>query len=300
MTEVPTEDEETARVRAPTVRQAHHQAHHQGEQLMSSATRSALMIIRQHFPHLGLELPRGLTADLAEIDRVFANRDVLEGSRRPLAEAVANAMSAGKDPATDKAVIAHLAREQMRLMNLGNDLSALAEDRRGDALRSHADAILTLLSSVIDRADQTLEEARERIPGLDLNDDDQVRNMTPDQMALWGRAREALAHVERVAQVWAMLVSACGLGTLPPHRRPLMIAELSLAELNALGHQPNATAAVHAGHRLSLATPETFAERLARLEDDRAHDAGRSAREFADAARTRYGSGRSLAQEAVR
>ena len=261
---------------------------------MSSATRSALMIIRQHFPHLGLELPDGLTADLAEIDRVFADRDALNGSRRALTEAVADAMSAGKDPATDKAVIVELAREQMRLMNLGNDLSALAEDRRADALRGHADAILELLSEVIDRADETLAEARERIPGLDLNDDDAVRNMAPEQMALWGRAREALAHVERVVQVYGMLVGAVGLGVLPPHRRPLVIAELSLSELNALGHQPNAIAAVHAGHRLSLATPETFAERLARVEDDRAHDAKRGERDFADAARTRYGSGHSL------
>lgn len=92
---------------------------------MSTATRSTLMI-RQHFPHLGLELPAGLVADLADIDRVFADRDVFSSSRRVLAEAVANAISAGKDPATDKAVIVHLAREQMRMMNLDNDLSALA------------------------------------------------------------------------------------------------------------------------------------------------------------------------------
>lgn len=261
---------------------------------MSSATRSTLMIIRQHSPHLGLELPDGLIADLAEIDRVFADRDVLNSSRRALTEAVAAAMAAGKDPATDKAVIAHMAREQMRLMNLDNDLSALAEDRRADALRSHADAIIELLAGVIDRADVTLAEARERIPGLDLNDDDRVRTMAPEQMAWWGRAREALAHVERVAQIWAMLVSACELGTLPPHRRPLLIAELSLSELNALGHQPAAVAAVHAGHRLSLATPDAFAERLARVEDDRDYDAKRNDRDFAEAARLRYGSGRSL------
>lgn len=261
---------------------------------MSSATRSTLMIIRQHAPHLGIELPDGLIADLAEIDRVFADQDALNGNRRSLAEAVADAMAAGKDPATDKAVIVHLAREQMRLMNLGNDLTALAEDRRADALRSHADAILELLSGVIDRADETLAEARDRIPGLDLNDDDRVRTMAPDQMAQWGRAREALAHVERVAQIWSMLVSACGLGTLPPHRRPLVIAELSLSELNALGHQPNAAAAVHAGHRLSLATPDTFAERLDRLENDRSHNAEKGEREFAETVRTRYGSGQPL------
>lgn len=261
---------------------------------MSSATRSTLIIIRQHFPHLGLALPDGLITELAEIDRVFADQDALNGNRRSLAEAVADAMSAGKDPATDKAVIVHLAREQMRLMNLGNDLSALAEDRRADALRSHADAILELLSGVIDRADETLADARDRIPGLDLNDDDRVRTMAPDQMALWGRAREALAHVERVVQVYGMLLGACGLGVLPTHRRPLVIAELSLSELNALGHQPHAVAAVHAGHRLSLANPDTFAERLDRLEDDRSHDAKKDEREFAAAVRTRYGSGQPL------
>ncbi|MDO9498108.1 MAG: hypothetical protein Q7J48_20560 [Nocardioides sp.] len=261
---------------------------------MSSATRSALMITRQHFPHLGLELPAGLMADLAEIDRVFANRDVFDSSRRSLAEAVANAMAAGKDPAADKTVISCLAREQMRLMNVGNELSDLAEDRRADALRSHVDAIFELLSGTVERADETLAEVRERIPGLDLKDEDIVRTLAPEQMALWGRAREALAHVERVAQIWGLLVFACGLGALPPHRRPLVIAELSLSELNALGHQPVATAAVHAGHRLSLATPDTFAERLARLEDDRNYEASQGERDFAAAARLRYGSGAAL------
>lgn len=261
---------------------------------MSSATRSTLMIIRQHAPHLGIELPDGLIADLAEIDRVFADQEAINGNRRSLAEAVADAMAAGKDPATDKAVIVHLAREQMRLMNLGNDLSALAEDRRADALRSHADVILELLSGVIDRADETLADARDRIPGLDLNDDDRVRTMAPEQMAQWGRAREALAHVERVVQIYGMLLGACGLGVLPTHRRPLVIAELSLSELNALGHQPNAVAAVHAGHRLSLATPDTFADRLARLEDDRNYEAQSGDRAFAEAARQRYGVGKSL------
>lgn len=261
---------------------------------MSSATRSALMIIRQHFPHLGIELPRGLAADLAEIDRVFGSQDVLTSSRRTLAEAVADALAAGKDPATDKAVLAHLAREQMRLMNLDGELADVAEDRRAAALRSHADAILELLAEVVDRADETLEEARDGIAGLDLTDDERVGAMAPHQMALWGRAREALAHVERVVQVYAMLLGACGFGIVPPHRRPLVIAELSLAELNALGHQPHATAAVHAGHRLSLATPDTFAERLARLEEDRSLDAGRGERDFADAARVRYGAGKSL------
>lgn len=261
---------------------------------MTSATRSALTIIRQHFPHLGLELPSDLAADLAEIDRVFADRDTINGNRRTLAEAVADAMAAGKDPATDKTVMVHLAREQMRLMNLDGELAAVAEDRRADALRRHADAILNALSGVIDQADETLAEARERIPGLDLTDDDRVHTMAPEQMALWGRAREALAHVERVVQVYAMLLGACGLGILPPHRRPLVIAELSLSELNALGHQPNATAAVHAGHRLSLATPDTFAERLNRIEDDRSHDAQQGEREFAEAVRSRFGSGQSL------
>lgn len=64
------------------------------------------MIIRQHCPHLGIELPKGLSADLAEIDRVFANQDGFEGSRRPLVEAVADALAAGKDPAADMAVAA--------------------------------------------------------------------------------------------------------------------------------------------------------------------------------------------------
>ena len=150
------------------------------------------------------------------------------------------------------------------------------------------------MSGTIDRADATLEEARERIPGLDLRDDDAVRSMAPEQMALWGRAREALAHVERVAQTWGLIVRACELGTAPPHRRPLVIAQLSLAELTALGHQPAATAAVHAGHRLSLATPETFAQRLARLEDDRTFEAGAGERAFTEAARQRFGSGESL------
>jgi hypothetical protein len=265
---------------------------------MSSATRSTLMIARQHFPKLGLEFPAELTAELDEIDHVFANQSIITFSRRALAEAVADALAGGKDPATDKTVAPHLARAQMQGMNLDGELAQVGEDRRAAALRRHADSIIDSLAGVVDRADETLEHAREQIPGLDLTNDERVRSMSPEQMATWGRAREALAHVGHAAQLWTMLVSACDLLTVQPHRRPLVIAELSLPELDALGHQPHATAAVHAGHRLSLATPSTFAERLARLEDDRSYQATQGERDFAEKVRTTYGAGKSLLQDA--
>lgn len=55
-----------------------------------------------------------------------------------------------------------------------------------------------------------------------------------------------------------------------------MFADLSAAELDALGRPAKALDAAHAGHRLSLATPQEYADRVARVGAQRADAAERA------------------------
>src|SRR5690606_36431533 len=98
----------------------------------------------------------------------------------------------------------------------------------------------------------------------------------PGQVALWAEARDAIDHLNRVTQVWRLVVSACRLATLSGPYTPLILADLDADELDALP-RTDAMAPVHAGHPLALADVETYRARCQRVEQQRAERRAREA-----------------------
>lgn len=238
---------------------------------------TAIQQTEQHYRHLDRELPEGLTQALEDID---AQRQRTLTPHNPIAmrDAVDAALAAGNDPATDPAVLVELARRQLQDVKLGPLLDELAEQRRGAGLRQHAPVILADLALVVEEADATLTNARAEIPNLDPTDPTTITALKPGQMALWGEAREALDHLERVTQMWHLIVSACRLAPLNANKRPLILADLTGDELAALSDR-TAMAPVHAGHHLELATPETYMQRCKRVDEDQAAEQAKRERE---------------------
>jgi hypothetical protein len=241
-------------------------------------TRSAIMLIGQALDRLGIDRPDGYTAELAEVDRWAAAADQLGADRRALAEAVAAALADGRDPATDKAVTAHLTRATLVRENIGPAVAEVADDRRAAALARHAPALHAALAAEVRRLDKALAAARTAVgPALPraLTDPGHAAGtLRPDQLGPWGAARDAVARLGTVVQAWRQVTVATG--TVPPQSKGpalmLAVADLDAPDLDRIardhGHDPTAPAI--AGHRLALADPDEFHKRQAKIAQQRA------------------------------
>lgn len=252
---------------------------------MNMNTNVPLSTARQHLHALGLELPKALVDALAATDAALADRTALRYDRAALLDAVANCLTAGRNPLTDKSVREHLVASQLNSLQISAALDGLVEQRRAAAVTEHAPAVLDLLAPVVADADATLAEAREAIPGLNLKDVTSVSGLRPAQMQFWGRAREAAEAVHHIEVIWTTLARECRLVQVPDGMGPLIVADLTLEQLEALPRanstaRPNAASVIEAGHRLNLATPKEFAERCQRMSEAREQRDARREREL--------------------
>lgn len=226
--------------------------------------RAALSLTRQTFNQLDLEMPPKVAkafADLETIrDRAAADLPAVPPSSVRLGAAIADALREGRDPVTDDGVRQLLAVGEFARSRGADAVGAYIEATFDELFATHIDDLFAVMAPAVAADDEILVAARDEIPDLDLQSTDRIGQYTPRQLSTWGHARESVARLERIAKVWAVLSAAAG-APVPQHRRPLILAELDTAQLSALGHQPQAIAAVHAGHRLSLATREEFNRR---------------------------------------
>jgi hypothetical protein len=231
------------------------------------ALTTARTMVDQHLPSLGVTIPKPYRDDLAAVDRMLARLDRIAPDRRATALAVAAALEDDRDPATDPAVLAALAREQLQALNAAAAVAQVGDERRAAAIAKHGPAIIASMVPVVDAADHALRQAHDRLPNLDLGDVHYVTRLPPQSMALWGAARDALARVDRVAVVWQAVVRAAGLTPLEPRSPylPLILAPLDADALAALPDR-TPTAPAHAGHRLALATVDSYRQRVATVQ----------------------------------
>jgi hypothetical protein len=239
------------------------------------AVSTARSMVDQHLPALGVPTPKGYADDLAAVDTMLDRAGRLAPDRAKLAAAVAAALEDDRDPAEDPDVWAALAREQFASLNLSYAVEQHADERRAAAIAKHGPAIIDALAGVVDAADEVLQDAHRRIGrGLDLGTVAYVSQLPPDLMGLWGQARDAVARVERVGQVWTTVVRAGGLAPLEPRSPylPLVVADLTATQLAALPDR-TVTAPCHAGARLKLAGVDEFRQRVQQVQAQRARAA---------------------------
>jgi hypothetical protein len=238
--------------------------------------RAALMLVPQHFGRLGLDLPASFADDLDQIAGRFDGLTVLEHNPRRLTEAVADCIAAGTDPAADPDVVAELTRAQLAQLNVRTDLERAAAESRAATLNRHADTIVDALAAEVDRLDTILVDAHQQVPDLPaaLTDNHRATSLPPDRLAAWGQARDAVTRLGQIVQAWTLLVRACHLAHVRPKTADLLLilADLDLEQLThtvrTYGVDPTAPAV--AGHRLTLATPEQYAQRLAAIGQEQA------------------------------
>jgi hypothetical protein len=226
-------------------------------------TNAALSILRQNFRRLEVDLPPALVSDLEAVGTLGAYNPT--ASSADLADAVADALLAGKDPATD-AKIKQLALEvQLARHDVAQQVRDQADARTAAAVIEHAPTVVATLVTLVAEADQVLADTRERIPNIEFTDDF-LAGLPPMKMTAWGRAREAMERVLLAEQVWIVLANATGLAYYTQLQRVLIVADLSATDLDAFGRsRTSASDAIKAGHRLELATFEGLQQRVDRV-----------------------------------
>jgi hypothetical protein len=244
----------------------------------SRQTQALFSLVKQHHGTLGLELPAPLVDALATIDaQLTGHGETLTVDRGQLTTAVVRCLTNGDDPADDPDVQRMLVRAQLDTLDFGAHLAQLANQRRIDALVEHTPTIVDQLAQVVDQANTDLTDARTHLPTrVDLTDVTVASTLrNPDHLHAWGRARQALDRLRTVIQVWTSLATLTGHGyTAKDRLAPLILADLTPDQLNRLGSRDPLAAAL-AGLPLSLATFDSYQQRIAAINDHRQREATR-------------------------
>jgi hypothetical protein len=180
------------------------------------------------------------------------------------------ALEAGRDPYRDPAVAAEVVRAHLTRTH-----TALADeltDRAASFLDDHVADVWAAFTPPFDTAADTLRTALDRLGDTPLDDTHRVLSLGGNAADVWATAQRAEATVRNIRNVWKLLGAACP--TFPaedPKTRLLIIADIPADRWVA--DKPGdlgAWDALRAGHSLSLATPDTYRQRVAAITELRA------------------------------
>ncbi|MCQ4120439.1 hypothetical protein [Rhodococcus tibetensis] len=243
-------------------------------------------MMRQNFPHVGATIPAAFTAALDKLTETYdITGQVVDPAdptwRRDLSAAVIAAVASGSDIADDKTVRELLVRKQLSEAGVPGMVRDHVELLRRQVIVEHSDDLLDELHRAFVVAAETIEEARTKIPALDLSSREGLSSVTATHMTLWGRAYDAAERIRTLVPLWAMIAMLThpNIG-VQNDMRPLVIADLTADQLDRIPTPRDLDSAVLGavlhGFPLSLATPDEFRERCERVreewqERDKAH-----------------------------
>ncbi|MDV6293308.1 hypothetical protein [Rhodococcus aetherivorans] len=224
-------------------------------------------LVTQDFRRIGAAIPTTLTEGWETIDNTY-NITGLEPTRDDWATAALDAATNGRDLTTDKTLTALATRHILAKTPVPDILEAHADTLRRQLLTDHADALLDELDTAFQPAADTIAEAREKIPTLDLSHREAIANAPTNRMTLWGQAFDAADHIRTVVSLWALIGTYTRrINGIQNDMRPLILADLTGDELVQLTDR-TADAPILAGLPLDLATPDDFHARCERVRTD--------------------------------
>lgn len=226
---------------------------------------SDVRVIRDELKKVGVSLPPKLEDELEKIDA--AHHLFPEVNPDDLGRAALDAHRAGRDPATDKEFTTLLLAHHLNRAVPESRMGWLTGQDRRAAVAKYSGELFTALTVVVAHADATLVAARAAVPGLDLENPASITGLSPPNAAHWAEGRAAREVVRAASFAWKLLNDFTQRVQVTQRSIPLVLADLSAVELDRVGR--TAYEVVDAGYRLSLADPEEYQERLARVVAER-------------------------------
>lgn len=234
---------------------------------------STLGITKPRLRKLGLELPRSLDRELANIaaettlqyDRVAFDADTL-------ADALGTAVAENRDPLDDPTVQLQLQRKALQAAGVLNLIDQRASFRRVRAILDAIPALINLLKPVFSRANGALAAAREIIPELDLVNPASIAGLVSGQVQAWGAARAAYDDCNLALQTYQSLAGLAHISSPPGADYALVLCDASADDIDALTFGPGDAwplPVINAGLTLDLADFDQLRQRVKRVQAER-------------------------------
>jgi hypothetical protein len=237
------------------------------------ATRTAAPLIAATSRRLGVDLPKPVAEALEAATKLRDSAwEQRLGDTTDVATAVAEAIWADRDPLASKAVHRALLATQLSHADVEAALRNHADQHTADAIIEHADAIIDTWRPAVERAEQAFARFREMAPGVDPLDQHLPAGLPVRALTPWGEAKEGAALIEQVAKGWHAFATV-GAARLLHNTRPLIVADLTLEQLEGLGTRAKVEHVAALDVTIELASIETFTNRVDRLERARAERA---------------------------
>lgn len=232
------------------------------------ATRTAAPLIESTTRALGATLPDNVAAAIAAArGRAHDHARHFEPAAVDLTAAIAAAVDEERDPLDCDRVRRAFMAHQLIEAKVPERLATLAQERAAAVIVDSVDQILDAWRPAVKKADKALSDFRKHAPGGDPTSEDYPRGLRPAALTPWGMAKESAHVLEQVAQGFNALAS---LGAVRPTEwRPLILADLSAAQLDTLGRRARATAVLSLDVHLDLPTADAYHQRLERIDRER-------------------------------
>jgi len=215
----------------------------------------------------GIKVPAAVTDTWAQVG--LLNSTVQKITPGDLAAAVATAILAGRDPASDPDVLRVLAINQLTSnVNLSGAVAALGYDRFRAACLEHADAIVKAWRRPFSDAAATLTAAHQRIGHLQLDDTSTILRAGGDIAAVWASATAAVGVIDTITAGWTALGELTRTAPADRNHAVLRVADVDYQTWTAKqlhGKRMTPWELVLAGLTLSLPTAREYRERVAAI-----------------------------------
>ncbi|WP_280202484.1 hypothetical protein [Nocardia cyriacigeorgica] len=235
-----------------------------------------IRFIRQDFPKMGATVPAAFTTALNTIDTTYDMTGKLPSrtdpqTRRDLAAATVAAVAAGRDLATDPAILEILTKRQILAAGLDGLVEEHVEGLRRGVIVDYGDELIAALGAAFDAAATQVQAARDTIGAdVDLTHTAAVSRVPAAHMTLWGQAYEATQRIAMIGKYWEMIATHTRMvDAVQDLMRPLIAADLTAEQLAGIpGVRRPMVGAVLAGFPLDMATPAEFIQRCQRVRDE--------------------------------
>ncbi len=233
---------------------------------MDAEVRACFTLVPQTSKMLGVDLPK-LIAEALALTKTRPPELAAAPTTVELAAAIASAVQADRDPASDEDVRTLLARRQLSELNIGHQIAAHAAHQLGEAIKQNAEHIVNTWRVSLAVEAEALAAAKATVGAGDVEDITHMKNPTVPAAGAWATARTSGARFDTAAKSWWMLASVAGVAC-NPHRRALVLGSVTLDQWRALPDRPTAWEFLCAGGNLDLATFDSWAERNRALDDE--------------------------------
>lgn len=245
-----------------------------------NTAKTALSMATRNAAKLGVTIPKATAAAIAEGEALAEKVRSLD-LEADVAGAVLAALAKGADPFTDPDVIREVTRQRVRESGVSLDNAVTGHAQH--VINTHAAEILEAFRGAFDTAADDLARAHAKLGDIALDDTDVILKQGGNVAALWAKARQAEETINAIRQTFGVLLGNSDAHVYEAQYRALAIADIPPADFLAHGLRHNGITAwdiTRNGWPLDLATPETYAARIAAVLKEMQAEQARPAEEF--------------------